>query len=1072
MAVTFKVPASPKRDVFTIDEFLGVDLTNTGTNIDPRRSPNAENMVRWTPGKVRKRTGYKTNGYFRKDLEDVNRAKNTSDDWEELDFSGSSYPTIDLYEGIYRGYIYIEFKYKGKFRISYITNSGSTMGEEFYSRNEWTRIHAAMDGPSILRKIQIRNYEMWGVDDPYCYIRRVRVCATTSATTETEWKALNWEPAPEDVGGFCVDSSITDNTVYGAHIYKDNHFVGNRVVNVNRALNTSDEYQTFNVPDAYYLEIYDVAPVDSRKMYVEFDVESTTFVSNGDLYITIGTDHPTSTNKGVQISLNAYRQENHYSLAIDVEVTPTDHAPVKVFFWNEGRYSSDYATVNIKNFALLYEVDDNYEWSPAPEDDGETFHYEDVYKQTDSYNLANRGESYNTIDQGTVASGSFYSARVQIVTNVPIRDYTYTSVDLLFSPTGSPVESITIRLEDSTGIIDDSEVVLSGDTQSYKYEYYGYTNRASHMRVRYTFDGVITDTTFTTYFRNISIYQITDTSLYYKSNKNIIYHVGSRFYLHPEGASNAEAIYLSANNGRSKSWQLNDSLYIIDGSALYKYTRDSDIESLTEGNGYTPLITISKSPSGGGTSYEPINLLSEWFYEQFIVTSEEAASVEFQLSLDNLDPDYIFVWVLDALGVWSENYDFVFDAALGKITFLTAPGETPITGEDNVRVMARKNFTGYKEKIANCTVGTIYGVGGTMDRLFLSGNPDYPNMDFFSEINDPSYFPDTNYSVLGSTASSIMGYAIVNGYLATVKNDVDTARAIYIREGSITTDETTGVTDVVFKIVNILQGEGAISSNAFGYLNTEPLFLTKLGVFALTPQDITGERYSQNRSFYLNGALLKEENLEDAIATIYKDQYVLALNEKLYILDGLQAYTEKSDPYSTRQYAGFYCTNVPAYSMWVNDIALCIGTEDGRVAIFEEDIDSLTSYSDDGTEIYCCWETPDLDGKLFYKNKTFRYFAIRMMSAIRTSVKIFSKKLGNWSFIKEDTTTGIYFDFDYIDFERFTFSNDRSERVAHTKVRVKKVDKARFRVENGAVNEPFGLVDLALEYVESGNYKG
>ena len=36
-----------------------------------------------------------------------------------------------------------------------------------------------------------------------------------------------------------------------------------------------------------------------------------------------------------------------------------------------------------------------------------------------------------------------------------------------------------------------------------------------------------------------------------------------------------------------------------------------------------------------------------------------------------------------------------------------------------------------------------------------------------------------------------------------------------------------------FPIVNILQGEGAIGPYSFGYLGTEPLFLTKLGVCLL-----------------------------------------------------------------------------------------------------------------------------------------------------------------------------------------------------------------------------------------------
>ena len=169
--------------------------------------------------------------------------------------------------------------------------------------------------------------------------------------------------------------------------------------------------------------------------------------------------------------------------------------------------------------------------------------------------------------------------------------------------------------------------------------------------------------------------------------------------------------------------------------------------------------------------------------------------------------------------------------------------------------------------------------------------------------------------------------------------------------------------------------------------------------------------------------------------------------------------------------------------MWVDDQALWIGTYNGKVCRFDNDVESLDSYNDDGEPIYCCWQTPDLDGRLFYKNKTFRYFAIRIMNALRTSCSLYYKKPSiiikdgeekqiDWTLIKKDTASGTIFDFDYVDFERFSFNTDSSAKVVHSKTRVKKVDKMQFMVENDAVNEPFGLFDLALEYIESGNYKG
>ena len=79
---------------------------------------------------------------------------------------------------------------------------------------------------------------------------------------------------------------------------------------------------------------------------------------------------------------------------------------------------------------------------------------------------------------------------------------------------------------------------------------------------------------------------------------------------------------------------------------------------------------------------------------------------------------------------------------------------------------------------------------------------------------------------------------------------------------------------------------------------------------------------------------------------------------------------------------------------------------------------------------------------------------------------------GLWQFIKTDDTTGRYFSFSHLVFSKLSFSGDRTQHTISTKVRVKKVDKFRLRLVNGELNEPFGLYNIAFEYVENGNYKG
>ena len=97
---------------------------------------------------------------------------------------------------------------------------------------------------------------------------------------------------------------------------------------------------------------------------------------------------------------------------------------------------------------------------------------------------------------------------------------------------------------------------------------------------------------------------------------------------------------------------------------------------------------------------------------------------------------------------------------------------------------------------------------------------------------------------------------------------------------------------------------------------------------------------------------------------------------------------------------------------------------------------------------------------------------VRLASAANTSIKLYVQKRGLWEFIKEEAKKLGFFDFGNVNFANFTFSTDDTPKTVSTKIKVKKVDKARFRLENNELNEPFGLYDIAFEYVENGYYKG
>jgi len=541
-------------------------------------------------------------------------------------------------------------------------------------------------------------------------------------------------------------------------------------------------------------------------------------------------------------------------------------------------------------------------------------------------------------------------------------------------------------------------------------------------------------------------------------------HAGTKIY---EGDyENPTELYSDANNSRSRSWQFGDKVCILDGKALLIW--DGTTVKKASDDAKVPVTLIGGNPAGGGTSYYALNLLSPGFTEQFLGT---AGTTEYHLSYKDLDATPVTAQILQNDGTWldkTEGTDFSVNRTTGVVTFTTAPGVSPVTGEDNVKITAYKTVEGYADRVNKCNIGVLFGASGDLNRLFVSGNPDtkYTNYQWFSAANDPTYFPDTNYQLIGTAKSAVVGYSVLSNYLAVFKDKQEVEQNIVLVTNTTVKDEVTFATQAT------IHGASAISTDSFAYLAGEPLFLTSLGLYALTSQDITGKELTNLRSFFLNGKLLEETDLEKAYAFVYKDFYILAVNNVLYLLDGLQSVqTDKSAPYSTRQFVGYYRDGIDANVMWEEDGALWFGSKTGRVCRFYTNPNDVMSYNDDGAPIYCRWETPDFDGKLFYKNKTFRYLAVRLKQAVATSIRMSAMKRGVWTVLSSDSSTASYMTFKGLIFSKLSFSSDLTNRVVALKTRIKKVDKTRYRFENLNVNEPFALDKIGIEYVEKGNYK-
>ena len=550
---------------------------------------------------------------------------------------------------------------------------------------------------------------------------------------------------------------------------------------------------------------------------------------------------------------------------------------------------------------------------------------------------------------------------------------------------------------------------------------------------------------------------------HYELGEETLIHAGDKLYRW-DGGETFEELGTMADR-KSRGFVFEEKLYLLDGTTYQVYDGEA-LKSVSEG-AYVPTIIISRNPTGGGNAYEALNLLGTKWTESFLGTADATA---YQLTTEELSDEAVTAQVLNADGEWidkTEETDFTVDRAKGIVTFKTAPGAPPVTGQDNVKITAAKVRDGYADKINRCTVFAVFGVGGAQDRVFLSGNPEEPGMDWYSGYTDPTFFPDTAYTKLSRDGGKIVGYAILGNALAAFLDHSTDGRNVIVRTGSL---DNAG--EAVFQIVNTLIGENAVAMDSFASSNKEPLFLTEKGVFAITAEELTGEKISQERSYYIASALMDAAEKEEAVSTIYREFYTMALNNTVYLLDLQQKNYERNSPYSSFQYECYYWPDIPVRILWTEGERLCFGTEDGRICKFAVNVDRADSYNDDGKAIDAYWETSDFDGDAFFKSKTFTGIAVRLASAVLTGVKVYAQKRGLWSQVFDAKDRARYFSWDYVDFAKFVFSSDQTPRTLYGKVKIKKVDKVRFRLQNNELNEPFGINAFGLEWREPGaNYK-
>ena len=543
-------------------------------------------------------------------------------------------------------------------------------------------------------------------------------------------------------------------------------------------------------------------------------------------------------------------------------------------------------------------------------------------------------------------------------------------------------------------------------------------------------------------------------------------HAGNTLYTWDESNASHTAICETMSDNRSAAFAHGGKMYIMDG-LKYRVVAEADgvytVANVEDGEVFVPTTTISADPSGGGTPFEAVNMLTGKRINSFF---SNGTAKDYFLDTQNVDA------VTKVVVNGEEKDDYTVDLAAGKVSLSAAPADSK--GVDNVVIHFTANVEGYADRVNKCTIFAFFGFNND-NRIFISGNPEYPNWDWQSGLDDPTYFPDTGYTKVGSDTSAIMGYLKQYNSLTIVKADNEQDAEVFLRTAQMEDDGT-----VIFPIQQGIKGVGAISKYAFATLRDDPLFLAREGVFAIASTSVQLERTVQDRSYFVNPVLTTEAGLSEAVAAVWNGYYILCVNGRAYVADsrkrtaqsGTGASYSESGSYVQYSYEWYYWQNIPARVIREYEGELYFGTADGYICKFNTDISTMAKYNDDGAPILARWATKMDDYGSIVRRKTLtkKGCGVMIKPYTRSSVTVYTSTDRTHEARIQYAAMDIL-DFSDIDFSRFTFNTLDTPQVVPFNKKVKKFIVLQLIFENNVKDEGFGIYGVQTQFAIGGYVK-
>lgn len=402
------------------------------------------------------------------------------------------------------------------------------------------------------------------------------------------------------------------------------------------------------------------------------------------------------------------------------------------------------------------------------------------------------------------------------------------------------------------------------------------------------------------------------------STEMMLIHSGTKLYKVLDDT--VTELYTGLMPAKSNSFIYNNIWYFKDGINYLQY----DGQTIKEVEGYVPTTSIGRKPEGGGTTNEDVNMLTGMRINTFL---GDGTSTEYFLDARDIDDDVQPYITVDGKETTAFSVNFVE----GKITFTTAPPAPLTDGQDNVSIKFRKTVAGYRNRINNCTLLAVFD-----NRVFFSGNPDYPNVVWHSSLNEPAYCSDLDYYNEGLDLAPVKAMVPGNNALWVFKEPSQANTTVFYHNPVI--DSEYGK---IYPSTHSSITTGCVATGI--NFNDDIAFFSNRGMEAING-DVTTEQVIVHRSSAVDRDMTAAAGYKDMILEEWEGYLLVIIDNVVYAADSRAMFNEGYH----YEYEWFYwILDKKITCSRVHNGILYLGTEDG-VYTFTDVTSAVESY----------WTTP------------------------------------------------------------------------------------------------------------------